>query len=235
MDNEYSDILIDLKQKIKTVRKEKGFRSAESFAEALGVSLKTVQGWEKLDNNRWPDLVMMLKVCELTGYDLDYFVGRIEETKHDIHDVHEYTGLSEKAIRRITYPKAKVNGSPVPSPTAISLNRLIESDGFNDFMEAYMAFTVAADRLKESAIPRAKPYTVDQDGNIVIDGTTSGGAYNVIQKDKVTLSLSAGTHYYMWTLSQALMRICEKEYQESYKMSIKNSKDKDTNNDRRDE
>jgi transcriptional regulator with XRE-family HTH domain len=226
---------IKMYQRIKEIRIKHGYKTQQAFADALNTHINTVKSWENEKKPVLPGLDSLLAMCELFDCDLDYLTGRIEESKHDIHDVHEYTGLSEKAIRRITHPKVKVNGSPVPSPTAISLNRLIESDGFNDFMEAYMAFTVAADRLKESAIPRAKPYTVDQDGNIVIDGTTSGGAYNVIQKDKVTLSLSAGTHYYMWTLSQALMRICEKEYQESYKMSIKNSKDKDTNNDRRDE
>lgn len=100
-DNKYPKELEKLKENIRNIRKEKGFRSAESFAEALGVSLKTVQGWENLDNGRWPDLVMMLNVCELTGYDLDSLLGRIKEPTHDIKFIHEKTGLSVEAIEKL--------------------------------------------------------------------------------------------------------------------------------------
>jgi len=100
-DNKYTKELEKLKENIRNIRKEKGFRSAESFAEALGVSLKTVQGWENLDNGRWPDLVMMLNVCELTGYDLDSLLGRINEPTHDIKFIHEKTGLSVEAIEKL--------------------------------------------------------------------------------------------------------------------------------------
>ena len=100
-DNKYPKELEKLKENIRNIRKEKGFRSAESFAEALGVSLKTVQGWENMDNGRWPDLVMMLNVCELTGYDLDNLLGRINEPTHDIKFIHEKTGLSVEAIEKL--------------------------------------------------------------------------------------------------------------------------------------
>ena len=99
--NLYPEVLETLKQNIRNIRKEKGFRSAESFAEELDVSLKTVQGWENLDNGRWPDLVMMLKVCELTGNDLDHLLGRIQEPTHDIKFIHEKTGLSVDAIKKL--------------------------------------------------------------------------------------------------------------------------------------
>ncbi len=100
-DIKYPNELEKLKENIRNIRKEKGYRSAESFAEALGVSLKTVQGWENLDNGRWPDLVMMLNVCDLTGYDLDYLMGRIQEPTHDIKFIHEKTGLSVEAIEKL--------------------------------------------------------------------------------------------------------------------------------------
>ena len=97
-DNRYSKELEKLKENIRKIRKGKGHRSAESFAEALGVSLKTVQGWENMDNGRWPDLVMMLKVCDLTGYSL---LGRIQEPTHEIKFIHEKTGLSVEAIEKL--------------------------------------------------------------------------------------------------------------------------------------
>ena len=100
-DNRYSKELEKLKENIRKIRKGKGHRSAESFAEALGVSLKTVQGWENMDNGRWPDLVMMLKVCDLTGYDLDSLLGRIQEPTHEIKFIHEKTGLSVEAIEKL--------------------------------------------------------------------------------------------------------------------------------------
>ncbi len=100
-DNKYPKELEKLKENIRNIRKEKGFRSAESFAEALGVSLKTVQGWENLDNGRWPDLVMMLKLCDKTETDIDYLLGRIQEPTHDVKFIREKTGLSVEAIERL--------------------------------------------------------------------------------------------------------------------------------------
>lgn len=97
----YADTLKKLKNNIRNARREKGFRSAEKFAEHLGVSLKTVQGWENLDNDRWPELPMVLNVCDKTGCDIDYLLDRMKEPTHDIKFIHEKTGLSVKAIEKL--------------------------------------------------------------------------------------------------------------------------------------
>ena len=111
--SKYEKTLETLKNNIKRIRKEKGFKSAESFAEYLGVSLKTVQGWENLDNGRWPDLPMMLNVCDKTGYDLDYFTGRLEEPTHEIQYIHKKTGLSVEAVAKLIKSKDSVMDSPL--------------------------------------------------------------------------------------------------------------------------
>lgn len=112
-DNEYTKILEKVKENIRRIRKERGYKSAQKFADDLGVSLKTVQGWENLDNGRWPDLSMMLKVCELTGYDLDYFTGRLEAPTHEIDFIHKKTGLSMKAVSKLIANKETVIDSPL--------------------------------------------------------------------------------------------------------------------------
>ena len=110
--NEYADTLITLKENIRNLRKKK-YKSAEKFAEALGVSLKTVQGWENLDNNRWPDLIMMLKVCDELECDLDYLLDRMKEPTHKAKYIHEETGLSVDAVTKLIGSKDNVIDSPL--------------------------------------------------------------------------------------------------------------------------
>lgn len=100
--NLYPEVLETLKKNIRNIRKEKGFRSAESFAEELDVSLKTVQGWENMDNGRWPDLAMMIHLCEKTGCDLDYLLDRIKEPTHGVKYICDQTGLSVEAVKKLT-------------------------------------------------------------------------------------------------------------------------------------
>lgn len=97
----YSKQLQALKRNIREIRREQGFRSADSLARELGVHLKTVQGWENLDNGLWPDLFEMLRVCDLFGIDMDSLLGRIEEPTHDIKFICEKTGLSAVAVERL--------------------------------------------------------------------------------------------------------------------------------------
>lgn len=97
----YSKQLQTLKKNIREIRREQGFRSADSLARELGVHLKTVQGWENLDNGLWPDLFEMLRVCDLFGIDMDSLLGRIEEPTHEIKFICEKTGLSANAVEKL--------------------------------------------------------------------------------------------------------------------------------------
>ena len=90
-----------LRERIQKLRKERGFRSAESLAEALNVSLKTVQVWEKEGGEPNPSLKNLLSLCDLLDCDIDYLTGRIEEQTHEIKDICAMTGLSEKAAKKL--------------------------------------------------------------------------------------------------------------------------------------
>ena len=102
----------EIPKKITDLRKMH-FKSAQAFADALCVSLKTVQGWEKKENPKLPTLENLIAICELFGFDLDYFTGRLEQPTHDIQFIHEKTGLSVEAIRKLMDSKDAVQDSPL--------------------------------------------------------------------------------------------------------------------------
>ena len=90
-----------ISNQIRKLRKLKGFKSAQSLANALGVHLKTVQGWENETNPNLPDLDNLLALCNLFECDLDYLTGRMEAPTHEIEYIREKTGLSIGAILKI--------------------------------------------------------------------------------------------------------------------------------------
>ena len=91
----------ELPKLIRKTRKAKGFRSAQSLADALGVHLKTVQNWENDANPKLPDLDNLLALCQLFECDLDYLTGRMEEPTHEIQFIRSKTGLSVAAIQKL--------------------------------------------------------------------------------------------------------------------------------------
>ena len=222
--------LYSMRKGFKSARTRKGLKQAD-VAQAMNVTLKTVMNWEQGVSN--PDLDVAMRLAELFDCDLDYLVGRIEEPTHDIKTVHDMTKLSVKAIERICAEKATINGSPVPGPTAISLSHLIEAEGFPEFMLAYQTFMAAASTLKKSVIPEVKPYPVDKDGNVIIDGSVNlgNGAFTVIGSDNVKVRIDQYTRICITQVSEAMTRLCEPDFRESYEMCVKNTK----RNGRRDE
>ena len=207
----------------KRARMRKKLKQSD-VADAMGVHIKTVMNWEQGLSN--PDLETLMKLAELFDCDLDYLVGRIEAPKHDIQTIHDMTGLSVNAIEKICSEKAPANETPVTRPMVRGLSHLIEADGFQEFVDAFNTFEVAATVLGESEIPQVKPYPVDENGEMIIDGLTGSddGAYDVIGHNKMTLRIDNGVRFTMWELSQALMRLCEPYFKENYEMCMKNSK-----------
>ena len=200
--------LYSLRGGFKKARSRKGIKQKE-VAKQMGVTLKTVMNWEQGISN--PDLETTMRLAELFDCDLDYLTGRIEESTHDIHFVHEYTGLSEKAIKWISCQTAWINSSPPePSATVKCLNHMIEADGFRDFMDSYMNFQFVADRLKKSAV--------------------SGRTANLVYQDTVELSIDAAARFFMQDVAQAVLRLCEEDYKKSYEAYRKNI---ESHNDRR--
>lgn len=123
-----------LNQRIKQIRKEHGFKSQQSFADALCVNLANVKSWEKENNPVLPRLDTLLDMCALFDCDLDYLTGKIEQPTHDIQFVHDCTGLSTEAIRKLMQHKDIIMDS--------SLSDIIEH---KDSERLLRALSLAAD------------------------------------------------------------------------------------------
>ncbi len=214
-------------------RKRKGL-TQKQLAKEMGVILKTVRNWEQGIAN--PDFETLMKLSILLECDLDCLTGKLVESTHDIHYVHEFTGLSEKAVRKMAPPGLHPNAS---SPTVAALNQLIEADGFQDFIQAFHGFMSTVYRLKTWVKPEMPPYPVDKDGNTIIDETwhPPEGACVVIGKNTVTLPIDEAVGYFVQEVARAVSRLCEGYCKESQEMPMKNSKKKrsDSHKDRRQE
>ena len=94
-------ILYSLKEGLKRARKTAGL-TQEELAKKIGVSTKTIMNWEqKVKANTLPTLGTLLQLAELYDCDLDYLTGRIECKTHDLQFIHDQTGLSETAIKKL--------------------------------------------------------------------------------------------------------------------------------------
>lgn len=104
--------------------------SQQELAEKLGLSTyKTVGEWERAVTP--PSFDKVMKLCEIFDCDSDYLIGRIEEKTHDIKDVHDLTGLSEKAITKLlNWNKAKDRSRLWVK----YLSQMIESKRFDEMM-----------------------------------------------------------------------------------------------------
>lgn len=117
----------------KRARKKSGY-TQESFVKNFLdeqqhelTSLKTVQNWEQ--SLAIPEFRTIEKLCEFFNCDIDYLFYRIDQKTHDIQYIHEYTGLSEKAIEQLHW--LYHSGSPNLRDNIVSLNYLIESLKFS--------------------------------------------------------------------------------------------------------
>ncbi len=117
----------------KRARKESGY-TQESFVKNFLdeqqhelTSLKTVQNWEQ--NLTIPEFRTIEKLCDFFNCDIDYLFYRIDQKTHDIKYIHEYTGLSERAIEQLH--GLYHSGSPNLKNNIVSLNHLIEKNIFS--------------------------------------------------------------------------------------------------------
>ena len=206
-ENKYPEVLKKLKENIRTIRREKGCKSAEKFAERLDVSLKTVQSWEKLNSDRWPDLAMMVHLCETMDCDFDYLLGRMKEHTHGNKYIYDHVGLSEKAINKLDHPSTLDDGVSVikvPSVAAYGLNQLVESDGFDSFINAFNVFLVAAEQLGKAEI--------------------TGRTRTVIQPGEVTLGIDDLTRFYMKKVEEAIHDLCMPVFNKNYNQGLENAR-----------
>lgn len=123
-------------------------QSQEQFAAALDVSRDTVSNWEC--GNTPPLLTHILKICDLYSVDVDYILGRIDCSTHDIQFVRNKTGLSEDAIQKLYAIKDRASigilSDVITHRLFVNLLRAVDTLGnantnrqFADSVRAYLA------------------------------------------------------------------------------------------------
>ena len=73
------------KTQLKKLREENGYKSQQSFADAIGVSQSTVGNWES--GTREPNLNLILKIANKLNVSVDELLGNTQLTfsESDLH------------------------------------------------------------------------------------------------------------------------------------------------------
>ena len=220
-----------LYNRFREIRVQHG-ETQESLAEKLGVNPQAVKAWEKHKGGSDPKLKNLLAMCDLYNCDLDYLVGRIETKTHDIQTVCEITGLSERAVEKITSVKPhrdlsdllptdykEVNGKyeltdegrkkvskkkPIYSILVNPLSKLIESERFSGLILAYRQFLDSAEKLDRSTLER--PQRQQNDIETVI------------------LSREEATRHYMRKVSEEITLLCNAEFVKHMAVAAENER-----------
>lgn len=95
---------IEIGYRLYDERKKHGY-SQEKLAEMVYVSRGAVSAWER--GQYLPSTDKLLMLCELYDCDMDYLMGRIDESKHDLKFICEQTGLNEAAAKRLQAAQEK--------------------------------------------------------------------------------------------------------------------------------
>lgn len=96
----------------------------DQLAGRIGCGPQTISNWER--GYYFPDKVdTLLKLADKLRCDPDYLLDRLDESSHDIHYVHEITGLSENAIKKLQKEKNQ------------TVSQFIENPRFLDFIRCF--------------------------------------------------------------------------------------------------
>lgn len=182
--------LYSLRGGLKKARKRKGIKQSD-LADLMGVTLKTVMNWEQGVVN--PDFETVMRLADNLECDLDYLTGRLKESTHDIHFVHEFTGLSEEAIQKIRCPELN-------HPIGKILSHMMESNGFINVMTTYDIFLKFLSRLKASDLERLSDYELND--------------------DSVILGVNEAINHFKQEVSIAMVHLCEDEYLKQAQQAI---------------
>lgn len=172
-------------KRVAAARKAKGL-TQEDLAEMLGVKgAQTVSNWE--NGAYFPkQFDTVVRIADCLGCDIDYLTGRLEERTHDIHFVHEYTGLSEPAIEKIICKEANHSISKL-------LSRMIESNRFENLITTYGVFLGFLDKLTEADLDEQLPW------------------YE-LNGDNVVLGINQSVNHFKQEVTEAMIHVCEDNY-----------------------
>lgn len=103
----YKDQKAEVAERIIKLRKERGYKTQMEWAIALykpvwGSESKAKDKVRERDTHRVNYTVdELIRVCNLLNVDMDYLLGKQDEETHEIKDLKELTGLSEKACKKL--------------------------------------------------------------------------------------------------------------------------------------
>lgn len=120
----YDSILDFAKKYNETFPAQRKDRKDENKGDYAGI-LGTLKNYENPNKDCKPRLDIVDNLCKLLHCDVDYLLGNIECETHDIQFIHDKTGLSEDAIKRII----SKNGS---TPDQDFLNSFILSEAYTE-------------------------------------------------------------------------------------------------------
>lgn len=119
------DTINDLARKYnETFPSERKNRKAENSGDYSGI-LGTLKNYENPNKKCNPRLDIVDNLCKLLSCNVDYLLGNIGCKTHDVQFIHDYTGLSEKAIEKLRATKA-LHDCILPNPYLPYINTLFE-------------------------------------------------------------------------------------------------------------
>lgn len=125
-------------RRLKDLMKEKEIDQT-GLAEELNLSQQAISNWVKMKN--FPDIGAIMDLCCFFECNVDYLLGNINATTHDTNYICEKTGLSEKAVEKLTE-----TDNPASAVIGIGLERLLSSDNASDFLAAFIDYVEYHDR-----------------------------------------------------------------------------------------
>ena len=131
---ELSEGLKRARRKYNEARPKDQWITQADLAEKMGKSEKTIMNWEQGQST--PSVHELMKLAKIYGCDMDYLTGRLDQKTHDIHFIHDQTGLSEKAIEKLL----KIGFTDRATGNAQALSFLIEDPDFS-YLLALMSQT----------------------------------------------------------------------------------------------
>lgn len=129
------------------------------------ISLETLKQWEY--GNNPVNLEWLPVICNVLSCDVGYLFGEYEEKQREISDVCAFTGLSEKAAKLLyqlhhnpqgsSHQELGVQAKGYIVPNVSVLNRLIEADGYLEFINEISFYLIYGGVLPDDA------YTSDEE------------------------------------------------------------------------
>lgn len=99
-----------LSKALHILRNRSTFRTTQAFIDDISNSIcagiPTVNSWYY--GKTFPEMDNLLRLCNHFDCDLDFLLGRIDKTKHDIAFICKETHLSEPAVRQLMKQQSKM-------------------------------------------------------------------------------------------------------------------------------